>query len=111
MLQVDTRLNLGTSGGALINLKGELIGITTSLAALEGYESSVGYAIPFDAATRRIVESLARGHEVENDARFWRDALRRAKTPEDRMNVEKNMETHVFMQGLDNTDPVRSKLS
>jgi len=65
LLQVDTRLNLGTSGGALINLKGELIGITTSLAALEGYESSVGYAIPFDAATRRIVESLARGHEVE----------------------------------------------
>ena len=64
LLHVDTRLNLGTSGGALLNLKGELIGITTSLAALEGYEKSVGYAVPIDAATRRIIETLAKGHEV-----------------------------------------------
>ncbi|VAX35732.1 hypothetical protein MNBD_PLANCTO02-2661 [hydrothermal vent metagenome] len=65
LLQVDTRLNLGTSGGALLNLKGELIGITTSLAALEGYEKSAGYAIPLNAATRRAIDSLAKGHEVE----------------------------------------------
>jgi serine protease Do len=65
LLQVDTRLNLGTSGGALLNLKGELIGITTSLAALEGYEKSVGYAVPIDVAARRIIETLAKGQEVE----------------------------------------------
>lgn len=65
LLQVDTRLSIGTSGGALLNLKGELIGITTSLAALSGYESSAGYAIPMDAATRRIVKTLAKGLEVE----------------------------------------------
>ena len=47
----------------------------------------------------------AREEPNHNDARFWRDALRRAKTPEDRFIVETNMETHVFMQGLDNTDP------
>lgn len=40
-----------------------------------------------------------------NDAKFWRDALSRANTPEDRMNIETALETHVFMQGLDNTDP------
>ncbi|MFQ5734353.1 MAG: S1C family serine protease [Planctomycetaceae bacterium] len=65
LLHVDTRLSIGTSGGALLNLKGELIGITTSLAALEGYESSVGYAIPFTADMRRIVRTLAKGLEVE----------------------------------------------
>lgn len=65
LLQVDTRLNLGTSGGALLNLRGELIGITTSLAALNGYETSVGYAVPLNAATKRIITSLIRGHEVE----------------------------------------------
>lgn len=65
LLQVDTRLNLGTSGGALVNLRGELIGITTSLAALDGYEKSAGFAIPLDAAMRRIIDSLVRGHEVE----------------------------------------------
>jgi serine protease Do len=65
LLQVDTRLNLGTSGGALVNLRGELIGLTTALAALEGYEKSAGYAIPMDAGTRRIIDSLAQGLEVE----------------------------------------------
>ncbi len=65
LLQVDARLNLGTSGGALLNLRGELIGITTALAALRGYEKSVGYAIPLDKATRRIIDSLTNGHEVE----------------------------------------------
>lgn len=65
LLQIDARLNLGTSGGALINRNGELIGITTSLAALEGYEKSAGYAIPINDATRRIIETLMRGHEVE----------------------------------------------
>ena len=47
----------------------------------------------------------AREEPNHNDARFWRNALRRAKTTEDRMIVETNMETHVLMQGLDNTDP------
>jgi serine protease Do len=65
LLQVDTRLNLGTSGGALVNLRGELVGITTSLAALQGYEKSVGYAVPIDAVTRRIIRDLCLGHEVE----------------------------------------------
>ena len=65
LLQVDTRLNLGTSGGALLNLKGELIGLTTALAALEGYEKSAGYAIPLDEGTQRIIRSLVRGYEVE----------------------------------------------
>ncbi len=65
LLQVDTRMDLGTSGGALVNLRGELIGITTSLAALEGYERSVGFAIPIDEFTRRVIETLCHGYEVE----------------------------------------------
>jgi serine protease Do len=65
LLQVDTRLNLGTSGGALLNLDGELVGITTALAALEGYEKSVGYAIPLDEGMRRVVSDLLDGYEAE----------------------------------------------
>lgn len=65
LLHVDTRLGPGASGGALLNRDGHLIGITTSLAALEGYETSVGYAVPLNASIRRIVEDLLRGYEVE----------------------------------------------
>ena len=65
LIQVDTRLNLGTSGGALINLKGDLVGLTTSLAALAGFEKSSGFAIPIDATTFRVIQTLREGKEVE----------------------------------------------
>lgn len=65
LLHVDTRLGPGTSGGALLNSDGELIGISTSLAALEGYETAVGYAVPINSSTRRIIYDLLRGYEVE----------------------------------------------
>jgi serine protease Do len=65
LLTVDTRLQLGASGGALLNLDGQLIGITTSLAALQGYEKSAGYAIPFDSGTRRITLHLLNGQEAD----------------------------------------------
>jgi serine protease Do len=61
LIQVDTRLNLGTSGGALINLRGELVGITTALAASSGYEQSAGYAIPIDDAMRAAVATMEGG--------------------------------------------------
>lgn len=65
LLEIDTRLELGTSGGAILNLRGELIGMTTSLAALVGYEKSAGFAIPFDDSMKRIIKSLQEGKEVE----------------------------------------------
>lgn len=65
LMQLDSRMNLGSSGGAVLNLKGELIGIATSLAAIEGYEQSSGFAFPIDTLTRRIVQSLLEGREVE----------------------------------------------
>lgn len=61
LIQTDARLNLGTSGGALINLRGEMVGLTTSLAAVAGYEQSAGFAIPVDDAFRKTVETLTQG--------------------------------------------------
>ncbi len=65
LLQIDSRLNLGTSGGLVVNLDGEAIGLTTSLAALRGYESSVGYAIPFDEEMLKLIADLIAGYELE----------------------------------------------
>ena len=65
LLQIDGQLNLGTSGGAVLNRKGELIGIVTAMAALAGYEKSVGYAVPLDGSMKRIITELANGYEVE----------------------------------------------
>lgn len=65
LLQTDARLHLGCSGGALVNLHGELVGLTTALAALQGTETPGGFAVPVNAGIRRIIEVLRRGEEVE----------------------------------------------
>jgi S1-C subfamily serine protease len=65
LIQTDVRLNLGCSGGALLNLQGELVGLTTALAAISGGETPGGFAVPLDAGMRRIIEVLRRGEEVE----------------------------------------------
>jgi S1-C subfamily serine protease len=65
LLQLDTKLNLGLSGGAVVNLKGELVGITTTGGNVVGYDAQAGYAIPLDARGRRAVEALRAGKEVE----------------------------------------------
>ncbi|MFO0918217.1 MAG: trypsin-like peptidase domain-containing protein [Planctomycetaceae bacterium] len=65
VLQLDTRLQLGGSGGPVVNLDGQLVGIGTALAALEGYEKSAGFAIPVAPPMRRVLETLVAGQEVE----------------------------------------------
>ena len=65
LIQTDAKLNLGTSGGALLNLQGEMIGLTTSLAAMQQYESSAGFAIPVDDTFKRVVNALKKGDQPE----------------------------------------------
>ena len=65
MIQTDARLHLGTSGGPLLNLKGEMVGLCISTAAVSGYESPAGYAIPVDSMFRRVLEVLKQGREAE----------------------------------------------
>jgi serine protease Do len=65
LIQTDTRMNLGCSGGALLDLQGELVGLTSSLAGIAGGETPGGFAVPLDAGMRRIIDVLRGGGEVE----------------------------------------------
>jgi S1-C subfamily serine protease len=65
LLQLDSKLNLGMSGGAVINLKGELVGLTTMAASPSGFDAMAGYAVPMDKLGRRAVETLKEGKEIE----------------------------------------------
>lgn len=65
LLQTDARLGFGSSGGALVNLRGELVGIITSAGVSAGHESAAGYAIPINRAMRRVVGALREGKEAE----------------------------------------------
>lgn len=65
LIQTDAKLNLGTSGGPLLNLRGQMVGLVTSEAAIVGYEQAAGYAIPVDDTFRWVVRTLIEGREVE----------------------------------------------
>ncbi|MCH9689728.1 MAG: Do family serine endopeptidase [Gammaproteobacteria bacterium] len=49
-IQTDAAINPGSSGGALINTKGELIGINTAIISLHGGNVGIGFAIPINMA-------------------------------------------------------------
>ena len=53
------------SGGAVVNLKGELVGLTTNAANAGGFDAQAGYALPIDTLARRAIEALKQGKEVE----------------------------------------------
>jgi len=65
LLQTDARLAFGYSGGALLNLQGEMIGLTTAYAAGPGYEQAAGFAIPVNGSFRRVVDQLKQGERPE----------------------------------------------
>jgi serine protease Do len=65
LLQLDAKLNLGMSGGAVVNLRGELVGLTTMASSPAGFDAMAGYAIPMDRIGRRAVETLKQGKEIE----------------------------------------------
>lgn len=65
MIQTDAKLGWNASGGALLNLAGELVGITTTVSTIAGHEQPAGYAIPLTEAFRRVVQTLSEGKEVE----------------------------------------------
>jgi serine protease Do len=65
LIQTDAKLGWSAGGGALINLRGELIGLTTTVATIAGHEQPAGYAIPIDETTRRIIDTLKQGREAE----------------------------------------------
>ena len=56
-IQTDAAVNPGNSGGALVNKKGELVGINTAIVSQTGSYSGYSFAIPVNIV-RRVVEDL-----------------------------------------------------
>ncbi len=56
-IQTDAAITPGNSGGALVNTKGELVGINTSIISRTGSYAGYGFAVPSDVVVK-IVEDL-----------------------------------------------------
>lgn len=63
-IQTDASINRGNSGGALLNLNGELIGINTAILAPGGGSIGIGFAIPSNMA-RTLSQQLIQFGEIK----------------------------------------------
>ena len=62
-IQTDAAINPGNSGGALVNGRGELVGINTAIFSQSGGYQGIGFAVPSNLA-RRVVNDLTKYGEV-----------------------------------------------
>jgi serine protease Do len=63
-IQTDAAINFGNSGGPLIDVNGQLIGINTAIASNSGGNDGIGFSIPSNLV-RRVVNELIEHGEVE----------------------------------------------
>ena len=89
MIQTDAAINMGNSGGPLVNSQGNVIGINTFIYTGSSYTEGsigIGFAIPINRA-KRIVEELKNTGRVD----------RSYKT-----DMEKSPNHYIFLSGLVN---------
>ena len=107
-IQTDAAINQGNSGGALVNARGELVGINSVLYSPTGSYSGCGFAIPTSIMTKVIADLKqygavqraklgVEGHPLDNDGQTM--------TPELKKKAEELGATEGFLVGnvLDNT--------
>lgn len=66
-IQTDAAVNPGNSGGALVNTKGELVGINTMISSMTGSYVGYSFAVPSNI-TRKIIEDIMEFGNVQRGA-------------------------------------------
>jgi serine protease Do len=77
-IQTDAAINPGNSGGALVNAKGELVGINTAIISGGGGNQGVGFAIPINMA-RHVSDEIKQHGKV---TRGWLGVVIQQVTPD-----------------------------
>lgn len=78
-IQTDASINVGNSGGALVNMEGQLIGINNFIISKSGTSAGIGFAIPVNMARPALAQINNGGGEV---LRGWSGVLVQSITPQ-----------------------------
>ncbi|MBI5676133.1 MAG: DegQ family serine endoprotease [Nitrospirae bacterium] len=77
-IQTDAAINPGNSGGALVNAKGELVGLNTAIFSTSGGYQGIGFAIPSSMANMVMESLITKGKVI----RGWLGVSIQPITPE-----------------------------
>ena len=66
MIQTTADMNLGHSGGPLVDMYGRVVGINTAIFSRTGLSESVGFAIPMSRPIKAVVSRLLAGESIED---------------------------------------------
>jgi len=67
LIQTDAAINVGNSGGPLIDMAGRLIGINTAILSRSGDSAGIGFAVPINTIKRVLPELIATGKVLRPD--------------------------------------------
>lgn len=100
-IQTDAAINLGNSGGALINALGEVVGINTAILSESGGSHGIGFAIPIQLANQVMRQIIEHGHVI----RGWLGITGQDLTPELAESLDIDFREGVMISGVLETGP------
>ena len=99
-IQTDADINPGNSGGALINARGQLIGINTAIISSSGGSQGIGLAIPIKLVFDVIRQLLDHGHVIRGYLGVMAEVL-----PKDTLDNSGHQQSGILVYGIDNGGP------
>jgi serine protease Do/serine protease DegQ len=101
-IQTDAAINVGNSGGALVNLNGELIGINTAiLSPNKGGNVGIGFAIPVNMA-KTVMQQLIEHGEIQ---RGYFGVVVQTLTPELAEALQTNLTKGAIIASIEKDSP------
>lgn len=100
-IQTDAVINRGNSGGPMVNLRGQVVGVNSAIMTPTGYYAGYGFAVPIDLAGR-VMEDLIRYGRVR---RGWLGVQITAVTQEDQEYFNLPSVAGVLVNGVTEGSP------
>jgi len=100
-IQTDAAINPGNSGGALINTRGEIVGINSNIFSSTGNFQGISFAIPIDLAHQVAEQIIKNGYVV----RGWLGAEGQELTPQILRSLELTSAHGILVTSVDKGGP------